>query len=324
MAFSLGKAERFEAPPKPSAWLQSYNHPDVGAPCIRADLSRIPPFVEAAVQGILSGLDTSHPSFVDFKTRERFIGVDEVKLPGFGGKLSEEQHMLYMIPFAIETPALLALLLTLDKGAGQPHISMHYTVTDVHAFYRDMFEYLQFRASLTDADPGFKARVMEAQTGYTRHCTSSTNEFIKDSASIPGAKALAKKSPAGDAPVPDLSQHYSHDSVAQFARLAFCYNRSLIASIELAICRALDLPPKMCAVAEFVQLEVGRKPLATGVHESVTLSLRAQESRIASECEDYQKSFVAPSPPPQGLANWVTSPEFLFNNWCLVVMRLNR
>src|SRR5689334_12165768 len=102
MSFSLGKAERFEAPPKPSAWLHRYAPPEVGARCIKADLRKIPPFIQSAVENVLSELDTSDPYFIAFKSNERFIGTDEIKLPAFGSKLAEEQHMLYMIPFVIE------------------------------------------------------------------------------------------------------------------------------------------------------------------------------------------------------------------------------
>jgi hypothetical protein len=321
MAFSLGKAERFETPPKPDTWLHRYPHSKAGIPCIGALMPKIPHFIQTAVDGkILFNLNTSHPSFVDFKNNERFIGMDEMKLPGFAGKLSEEQHMLYMIPFIIETPPLLVLLHTLDRGSNELYISEHCTMTDVHAFYRDAFEYLQFQASLTDADPTFKARVMEAQKGYTNHCASSKTEFLKDAASIPGAKALAAKKPVADTPLPDLSQHYDPTSVAQFAHLAFCYNRSLISSIELAICCALDLSPKMCAAAELIQLGAGLRPPINEIHESVYEALRAQEQKLISECIDYQKTFVAPVSIPE----WLVTTEFLFNNWCLAVMKLDR
>lgn len=325
MSFSLGKADRFEVPPKPETWIQNYDHSvsNASVPCVRADPTKIPPFLQVIVTEVFSKINTVHPSFIEFKNKERFVAEGE-KLPDFGGKLSEEQHILYMIPFVMETPPLLALLLTLDKASTQPHISKHYTITDVHAFYREVFEYLQMMASFTDANPIFAARVAEALKGYTTHCISAKAEFEKEVAQIPGSKALASKAPSGNAPLPDLSPYYSTESVGRFAKLAFCYNRSLVAAIELALCCSVDLSAKMCAAAGLIQVDVHLKPSCSLIHSTVVRTVRDQEAKITSECIDYPKGFVAPMPPPQSLSEWIVSPEFLFVNWCLVSMKLNR
>lgn len=321
MAFALGNASRFAAPTQPSEWLTYFR------PYVKASLERLPAFFAKALSEHLEGMDTSAKAFEEYLGKEHMVDAKgEEALPGFSARLSEEQHALYMMPFLIDTPPLMIALRALDKKTAEEPTAANYTITDAHANYKLWLEYAQFRASNACPDPRFVKNVNAALRKYTSYTRGAADTFAKAVEKLVTARKAAERAPKNDSdPMPDLADLYNEADLIEFARIAYNYNRSLLAGAELAIVIALGVSPEMSAAARLVSVNVSARPRPEEIDPVIADMARREEANLVKECcADYNKKFEPPRSPPVGLAAWMVSPAFLFNNLCLFAMKLDR
>ena len=74
-----------------------------------------------------------------------------------------------------------------------------------------------------------------------------------------------------------------------------------------------------------VSVNVSARPRPEEIDPVIADMARREEANLVKECcADYNKKFEPPRSPPVGLAAWMVSPAFLFNNLCLFAMKLDR